>query len=165
MKRGARAKLEAHRDQTSAADVLMTEVADFDFHSAIKLAPVSRTLVGLMLYSCATPLGIYLESQLHVPNAFLLSLVNLPFLVILAPVLMGTGPLVAQAGNLTAYVLVWATIFSQACLAFIYFRRRAESAGISTSMAIPAALGRLVVTALITLCLGGLTISYLLCNP
>jgi hypothetical protein len=124
-----------------------------------------RQLAGLALYSCAFPLGIYLESQLHLPNAFLLSLLNLPFLVILGPLLMGAGPLLNFNSQFPFYFLAWGIIFAQSYLAFIFLRRRADHLGISTSKALVSSLGRLGAVSLITLAIGGLALVILFRMP
>ncbi len=120
-----------------------------------------RELTGLALYSCAFPFGIYLESQLHLPNAFLLSLLNLPFLVILGPLIMGAGPLLNLNSQFPFLLLAWGIIFAQSYLAFVFLRRRAEHLGISISKALVSSIGRLGAISLITLAAGGFALALL----
>lgn len=118
---------------------------------------VSQAL-GLMLYSCAFPFGIYLQNH-HIPFAMLLVLVNLPFLVLLGPLLMLLEPL--HLGQSFGYSFAWVIILGQSYLAFVYLRRQAKIKGVSTTKALTASIGRLVLVSLITLALGGLALVYL----
>ena len=113
-------------------------------------------LIGLALYSCAFPLGIYFESQVGIPNAFLLSLINLPFLIILWPMLTLVEPF--HLDQLLTHFLAWAIIFAQSYLAFIHLRGRAETVGVKTSKALVSSLTRLAAISSITLIIGGLVL-------
>lgn len=113
-------------------------------------------LLGLTLYSCAFPLGIYLEKVHHVPHAFLISLINLPFLLIVWPVFMSLAMPLSRGPLFIFYFLAWAVIFVQSYLAFVYLHSRSARVGISTSKALISSIGRLAVISLITLVVGGL---------
>lgn len=116
--------------------------------------------LGLALYSCAFPLGIYFEGQHHVPHAFLLGLINLPFLVILGPLLMLATPF--QHSQLTSNLLAWAIVFAQSYFAFVYLRRRAERTGVSTLKALVSSVGRAVLCAIAAIVAGGLVLAFIL---
>jgi hypothetical protein len=120
-------------------------------------------LLSLALYSCAFPLGIYVENGHHIPYAFLLALINLPFLVLLAPLLMLMEPF--HVGQLSGQFLAWAIIFVQAYLAFVLFRHRAATAHVSLFHAFASSLGRASIVALATVLTGGLALAFLLRLP
>jgi len=58
--------------------------------------------------------------------------------------------------------LVWVAIFAQSYLAFIFLRRRAESAGASISSTLISSIGRLSVLFIITFVVGALALVLLL---
>ena len=118
---------------------------------------------GLALYACAFPIGVLLESQLHVQNAFLLALLNLPFLALLSPLLMLSEPL--HLGRVPALALAWVIIFVQSYAAFVFLRRRAESAGVGIGLALRSSFGRVAVVALATFILGGVVLVLLIRVP
>jgi len=123
-------------------------------------------LAGLVLYAFAFPIGITLGSQHQVPSALLpvvLMLINLPFLVLLSPLLMLSELL--HLSQVAALVLAWAVIFAQSYLAFVFLRRRAESAGVGIWVSLWASLGRLAIVSLVTLFLVGLALVLLIRVP
>lgn len=79
---------------------------------------------GLAFYSAAFPVGIYLQNEFHTPGALLLWILNLPFLVILAPLLMMMEPF--HIGRLFGHLMSWGIIFIQSYLAFVYWRNDSE---------------------------------------
>jgi len=119
--------------------------------------------VGLALYSSAFPLGVFFQNQHYVPIAVLLSLVNLPFLVILAPLLMLAEPF--HGAQFLFHFLAWTVIFAQSYLAFVYLRRRAASKGISPAKALVLSLGWLGILSSIAPIIGVLAVVLLLRMP
>lgn len=115
-------------------------------------------LVGLVLYSCAFPVGFYLDTSLHYHNAFLICLINLPFLVILGPLLM--MPLIHTSGQFVSFFVVWAIIFVQAYLAFIHLRNSTESSGVSIFEALVESVGRIGFVFLVLLLSGCLLLTF-----
>jgi len=120
-------------------------------------------LMGLAIYSCAFPLGVYLQNQHQIPGVFLIVLINLPFLLILVPLMMLAEPF--HIGQLLSYFLAWAIIFAQSYLAFIHLRSRSERSGTNTSKALISSLGRLAGISAITLIIGGLILALLFKLP
>ena len=115
--------------------------------------------VGLTLYSSAFPLSIALETQFNIPHISLLSLINLPFLVISGPILMAVGHL--QVNHIFYLLLAWSIIFPQAYFAFIFFRLRSEKTGTSTTKAVLLSLGRIGAISIVTVIIGVLVLTYL----
>ena len=123
-----------------------------------------RQFLGLALYSCATPLGIYLMNQYDASGAVLLVFINLPFLVILGPLLMMAAQL--EFNLLIGYLLTWSIIFAQSYLAFVFvfLRRRTERGGENISSTRISSVWRLIVISTIVI-LCGLAILSLLPVP
>jgi len=111
---------------------------------------------ALTLYASASPAGILLENQLHVPNAFLLSLLNLPFLALLGPLMMALEQL--HPNQVVGLGFMWAIVFVQSYVAFLFLRWRAESNGVETWRALKSSFRRITVIALATSVLGGLAL-------
>lgn len=108
-------------------------------------------------------MGVFLENEHLIPGAFMLTLLNLPFLVILGPLLMMMEPF--RTVWVPMGFVAWAIIFTQAYFAFIFLCRRAEADGASTFKALRSSVGRLVFVSLLTLVVGGLALVFLLRMP
>lgn len=113
--------------------------------------------MGLALYSCAFPLGVYLQNERILSNGLLLSLINLPFLVILGPLLMLAEPF--HLSRVFGHLLAWTIIFAQSYFTFVHLRSGAEKNGASTRKVLMSSLGRLVAIALLTLVIGGFVLA------